>query len=137
MRSKQQGLSYFGVVAAISLFAVLLKVGVVVGPMYMDYLTIDKTISNMFKETDVSGKSVEVFRSGIMGRLEMNNMRDRKVDDIMTIRRDGNNFVILLDYEDRKQLYGNLDAVAHFKKTYSTENPDGVVDNTPAEAPAK
>jgi hypothetical protein len=43
----------------------------------------------------------------------------------MVIRREGNKTIIELDYEERKNLMSNLDIVAHFKKSYSSEKPDG------------
>ncbi|HEX5276958.1 MAG TPA: DUF4845 domain-containing protein [Fluviicoccus sp.] len=134
MRRFQGGISYWGVVVAISFLAFVLKAVVVIGPMYMDYMTLDKMISGMFKEADVDGKTIESFRSGISSRMDMNNIRDRKIDDIMTIRREGNAFVIVLDYEDRKQIAGNLDVVTHFRKVYSSENPDGIKDDEAADS---
>ncbi|HEX5360486.1 MAG TPA: DUF4845 domain-containing protein [Fluviicoccus sp.] len=128
MRNLQRGMSYWGVVVGISLFVLILKLGIVIGPMYMDYMTLNQMISGMFKESDVDGKTIESITNGISSRMDMNNIRDRKVEDIMTIRREGNIFVVVLDYEDRKQIFGNLDVVTHFRKTYSSEHPDGIKD---------
>jgi hypothetical protein len=43
----------------------------------------------------------------------------------MVIRREGEKTIIELDYEERKNLMSNLDLVAHFKKSYTFEKPDG------------
>jgi hypothetical protein len=136
MRSRQRGISYWGVVLGITLFGMMIKIGAAVGPIYMDYMAIDKMIAGMFKEPSVDGLNIADFRSGIESRMQINNIRDRKIDDLMVIRREGNIFVVVLDYEERKPLMGNLDVVAHFRKSYSTENPDGVVEEK-AEEPAK
>ncbi len=65
------------------------------------------------------------FTSDLSAQMDRNNMRDRKVEDLMVIRREGNKTIIELDYEERKNLMSNLDIVAHFKKSYSSEKPDG------------
>lgn len=136
MRSSQRGISYWGVVLAIAVFGFMIKVGAVVGPIYMDYMAVDKMIAGTFKEPSVDGLSIANFRGSMKSRMQINNIRDRELDDLMVIRREGNVFVVVLDYEERKPLIGNLDVVVHFRKSYSSENPEGVVEERPEE-PAK
>ena len=58
-------------------------------------------------------------------QMERNGIRDRQVDDLMIIGRDGDKLLVDLDYEERRNLMGNLDVVVHFKKSYTTDKPGG------------
>lgn len=126
MRHHQKGISYWGVVVVASVFALAIKVGAVVGPIYMDYMTIDKMLAAMFREPQIDELSTEKFKEGLSNRMQINNFRDKKVDEIMKISRDGKKLIIDLEYEERKNLFGNLDVVVHFKKTYTSERPEGI-----------
>lgn len=126
MRHHQQGISYWGVVVAASVFAFAIKIGTVVGPIYMDYMTIDKMLIAMFKEPQIDELSTDKFKEGLANRMQINNFRDKKVDDLMKISRDGKKLIIDLEYEERKNLVANLDVVVHFKKTYTSERPEGI-----------
>lgn len=124
--SRQRGISYWGVVAVIGLLGASIKIGAVVGPIYLDYYTIDKMIAAKFREPQVDELDLKTFRDSLAGQMDRNNMRDRKLDDLMVIKRDGKKLIIELDYEERRQMFGNLDVVVHFKKDYSSERPDGI-----------
>lgn len=125
MRSSQRGISYWGILFGVSFFALLIKVAVTVGPVYLDYITIDKMLQAKFRDTQVDKLEVAKFKIELAAQMERNGIRDRKVDDLMVVSRDGNKILIELDYEERKNLMANLDVVVHFKKSYSTEKPDG------------
>ena len=125
MRSSQRGISYWGILFGVSFFALLIKVAATVGPMYLDYMTIDEMLQAKFRDTQVDKLEVAKFKTELAAQMERNGIRDRKVDDLMVVSRDGNKLLIELDYEERKNLMANLDVVVHFKKSYSTEKPDG------------
>lgn len=127
MRFHQRGISYWSVVLLVTLFGLAIKVGAVIGPIYLDFYTIDKMLAAMFREPQIDQLTTDKFKEGLDNRMQINNMRDKKIDDLMKISRDGKTLIIDLDYEDRKNLLGNLDVVVHFKKTYSSERPDGIV----------
>jgi hypothetical protein len=101
-------------------------VAATVGPVYLDYITIDKMLQAKFRDTQVDKLEVPKFKAELAAQMERNGIRDRRViDDLMVVSRDGNKILIELDYEERKNLMANLDVVVHFKKSYSTEKPDG------------
>jgi len=127
MRKYQQGLSYWTTVFGICLFVFAIKIGSTVGPIYLDFYTIDKMLQAKFRETQVDKLEIEIFTRELNAQMERNGIRDRKVEDLMVLKREGNLLVVELDYEERKNFAGNLDIVVHFKKNYSTEKPDGFV----------
>ena len=54
----------------------------------------------------------------------------------MRIHKDGKNFIVDVVYDKREPLIGNLDVIVSFRKSFSSENPDGV-DLPPEEAEAE
>ena len=108
-----------------SLIALFIKVAATIGPVYLDYFALDKMLQAKFRDPQVDAFEIKQFTSDLSAQMDRNNMRDRKVEDLMVIRREGNKTIIELDYEERKNLMSNLDIVAHFKKSYSSEKPDG------------
>lgn len=125
MRASQQGMSYWTVLSVVSLIALALKVAATIGPVYLDYYTIDKMIQAKFRDPQVDKFEIKTFENDLSAQMDRNNIRGRKVEDLMIIRREGDKTIIELDYEERKNLMANLDVVAHFKKSYSSEKPDG------------
>ena len=136
MQQRQKGISYWGVVMAISLFGFAIKVGAAVGPIYLDYFTITRMISGMFKEPAVDEQSIKDFEDGMARRMQMNNPGEMSVKKIMRIHKDGKNFIVDVVYDKREPLIGNLDVIVSFRKSFSSENPDGV-DLPPEEAEAE
>ena len=128
MRSSQRGISYWSILFVVSFFALMIKVAATVGPMYLDYMTIDKMLRSKFKETQVDQLEIAKFKTEFAAQMDRNGIRDRKVDDLMVVQRDGNKMLVELDYEERKNLVANLDLVVHFKKTYSVDKPDGITE---------
>ncbi|HQV79511.1 MAG TPA: DUF4845 domain-containing protein [Agitococcus sp.] len=125
MRSSQRGISYWGILFGVSFFALLIKVAATVGPMYLDYMTIDKMLQAKFRDTQVDKFELTQFSKDLAAQMDRNGIRDRKVEDLMVLSRDGNKLLIELDYEERKNLMANLDVVVHFKKSYTTDKPGG------------
>ena len=126
MRSTQRGMSYWSILFGISFFAMMIKVAATVGPIYLDFYTLDKMLQAKFRETQVDKFELKQFAKDLGAQLEMNGIRDRKVDDLMVLKREGNKLLVELDYEERRNLMGNLDVVVHFQKNYSTDKPDGI-----------
>jgi hypothetical protein len=125
MRASQRGMSYWTVLSVVSLIALFIKVAATIGPVYLDYYTIDKMIQAKFRDPQVDKFEMKTFEADLSSQMDRNNIRDRKIVDLMVIRREGDKTIIDLDYEERKNLMANLDLVAHFKKSYSSEKPDG------------
>jgi hypothetical protein len=128
MRKYQQGLSYWSVMFGICFLAFVIKLTATVGGIYLDYYTLDKMLQAKFRETQVDKLEIKQFIKDFEAQMERNGVRDRKVEDLMVVKREGNLLIIELDYEERKNFAANLDIVVHFKKNYSTAKPDGYVE---------
>lgn len=118
---KQAGISYLGVMFIVLLVGGAIKVTAAIGPAYYDYYTIDKIISSLYREGRAS--SIADFKRGLSDRFQINNIRDKSPDNF-NYSMDSGTLVVELDYESRSNLVGNLDLVAHFKKTYGSDAPE-------------
>lgn len=119
-RHKQLGMSYIGVLLILFIVGGLAKVAITIGPAYYDFYTIDRIIASLYRERGGRANNIEEFKNALSNRFQINNIRD-KTPDSFGYSMDGAELTIELDYEVRKQLFGNLDLVAHFKKTYSSD----------------
>jgi len=77
----QQGASYIGILFAIVGFAFLAKVAIAVWGPYFDDRMVDNQIEELLKSSPAN-IAPEKFRQQMGQRLEMNNIRDLKFDEI-------------------------------------------------------
>lgn len=122
-RHAQRGASFLGIMIAVIIFAVAVKLFTAVGPAYYDYYTIDKIISSLFR--DGRGNTVEDFKRGLSDRFQINNIRNKSPDDF-SYKFEDRKLIVELDYEVREKFVGNLDFIMHFKKTYTSELKPGI-----------
>lgn len=126
MNQRQKGLSYFGVVFAVGLFGLLIKVGAAVGPVYLDHMTISKLVTNAIQDPETKKMAPKEFKDYLNRAFNMNNMSDRKAEDLLKFSPGSDGYVVDLEYEERKNLIANMDVVVYFAKSYSAEHPEGV-----------
>ncbi len=110
---KQRGLSLVTIFFLIGVFLFILYIGLKISPIYADNWTIRAALKGVAEDTSM----VQVNRAEIYDRLQrrltVNNVTAIKRDDI-TVTREGNTFVIRLNYVDERQVIGNLHAAAYF-----------------------
>lgn len=116
MRKNQQGTSYIGILLGIIALAFMLKIAVAVWPLYWDDHAIDQQIVEQIKNSSAD-ITPSKFSSEVGRRLEMNNIRDIKFDDIATVStQDG--LQVTKKYEVRKNFMLNIDIVLTFEKSF-------------------
>ena len=116
MRKNQQGASYIGILLGIIALAFMLKIIVAVWPFTPD----DRVINNQIVE-QINKSSTDItpmkFATEVDKRLEMNNIRDTKLEDIATVStKDG--LQVTKKYEVRKNFMLNIDLVLTFEKSF-------------------
>ena len=113
---RQAGISYWGVMLMIMVFAVTAQFSIVAAPAYLDDVTIDKVIEDRLRVAKNTDNYSELERS-IQKQLELNNMQAVKTEDILTITTEGG-IKVHKKYEVRKKFISNMDLVMHFEKTF-------------------
>ena len=81
MRASQRGVSYWSVLSIVSLIALFIKVAATIGPVYLDYYTIDKMIQAKFRDPQVDKFELKTFLTDLSAQMDRNNIRDRKVQE--------------------------------------------------------
>ncbi len=111
---KQRGITLTGflVFAVIAIAAMLL--GFKIGPAYMEYLTIQKTLRNLAAEPAMKTVSRGEFNSAWNARAGVDNIKAIGYDDIQ-IEKDGSGVVLSAEYSVRVPLFYNLSALMEFK----------------------
>lgn len=111
---QQRGITLTGfLVFAVLLIAALL-LGFKIGPAYMEYYTIQKTLRVMAAEPAMKTASRGEFNSAWNARAGMDNIKAIGYDDIQ-IEKDGSGIVLSAEYSVRVPLFGNLSALMEFK----------------------
>lgn len=112
----QQGASYIGILFAIVGFAFLTKVVIAVWGPYFDDRMVDNQIEELLKSSPAN-IAPEKFRQQMGQRLERNNIRDLKFDEIAKVTNtDG--LQVHKNYEIRKNFILNIDLVMKFEKDF-------------------
>ncbi|MFN3238542.1 MAG: DUF4845 domain-containing protein [Pseudomonadales bacterium] len=115
----QRGVGFAGWLVIILLLGGLLSVGTKLVPIYMNNNTISGLMDKLSEEPDVAMKSKgEIFKI-LTNRLKLNNIRDFKVEENMEVVRTKDGSTLVLDYEARVPVVGNIDLIASFNKEVS------------------
>lgn len=120
MRSRQRGMSYLGLAFLLGILAMVVKLLLTVGPVYLDYYTLDKTLRAVLAEPQVEAKSIDDIKTNLQNRLDINNFKEKTPNDFV-YQKEGNKLTIEVDYEVRRGLISNIDLIVHFKKTYTSD----------------
>lgn len=117
---KQKGMSFFGWLAVLVLAAFFASAAFKLIPHYMDNKALEKAIMAVEEDKSVGDKIITVadFYSHISKSMQVNSIRDLKLDDIMTVTKSNNDFLVHLKYEQREPLIKNIDLVVTFDKEY-------------------
>ena len=116
----QKGMSFFGWLAILVLVAFFASAAFKLIPHYMDNKALEKAIMavELDKATGAKVDNVADFYSHISKSMQVNSIRNLKMDDILEVTQVNNDFVVLLKYEAREPLIKNIDVVVSFDKEY-------------------
>ena len=113
----QSGASTLGILIVVLFFGSLLTLGIKLGPIYLDDYTIQEALEGLDGTKGLSKMTVGEVRGLINKRLSVNNVRGFDAKAI-TVKADGDQVQIDVDYEVRTGLFSNVDAVVHFQHSY-------------------
>ncbi len=116
-RSKQRGISVMGGLAGVVLIAASVTTALRIGPHYIDFRTI-QSIMEALPTAEVHEMDKGAIRELLRKRFRINNIRDFRVQDILSIERTKVSTVVVIDYEVRENLLFNADIVVMFEDQY-------------------
>lgn len=92
-------------------------------PHYFDYMSMDKIITSVETDRALDIRSVRDFYSHVNKGMQVNGVRDIKLEDVLKVEVENNEFKAHLNYEKREPMIRNLDLVARFDKEYRLRMP--------------
>ncbi len=116
MRKNQQGASYIAILIAIIGFAFLAKIAIAVWGPYWDDRIVDSQIVELLQSSPAN-TAPSKFSSQMSQRLDMNNVRDLKFDEIAQVT-NVEGLQVKKEYEIRKPFLLNIDLVLKFEKSF-------------------
>lgn len=111
---RQRGLGLLGIMFWLGLGALVLTVGVRLGPPYMQFLTVKSAMSAVSEDTELKGKGRNEILSSLGRRLEINSVSGLPPQAFRVEQKDFGQKLIA-DYEVRVHLLLNIDAVLSFQ----------------------
>ncbi len=114
MIRSQRGMSIINLIVGIFLFTLILKLSFSLIPAYWDNHIINKQLTELLAQNT----SVSQLTQKMNERLEMNDIRDLKFEDIAKISNLQDQVKVSTHYEVRKHLLSNIDLVLTFEKNF-------------------
>ncbi|QEY58983.1 DUF4845 domain-containing protein [Pseudomonas sp. C27(2019)] len=116
----QRGASFFSWLVILVLIAFFASAAFKLIPHYMDNKALEKAILAV-EEDKATGDKIDTvgdFYNHISKSMQVNSIRDLKMDDIIEVTQNNNDFLVHLKYEKRESLIKNIDLVVTFDKEY-------------------
>ncbi|MEO4047457.1 DUF4845 domain-containing protein [Pseudomonas sp. CAU 1711] len=114
----QKGMSMLGWMVVLALVAFFASTAFKMLPHYMDFWSLEKAITSLETDRAAEVRTVRDFYAHVEKAMQVNGIRDIKLDDVLEVQLEGNEFLAHLQYEKREPLIQNLDLVANFDKEF-------------------
>ncbi|MGE8496392.1 MAG: DUF4845 domain-containing protein [Pseudomonas sp.] len=119
----QKGLSILSWLVMLAVVAFLASTAFKVLPHYLDYMSMEKMITSVETEKALNIHTVGDFYAHVSKGMQVNSIRDLKLEDALTVTVENNEFLAHLKYEKREPLIENIDLVVHFDKEFRVRMP--------------
>lgn len=119
----QKGLSVLSWLMVLAVVAFLASSAFKMLPHYFDYMSMEKIITSVGQEHAGDIRSVTDFYGHVTKGMQVNNIRDMRLRDVLTVSLENSEFHAHLKYEKREPLIENLDLVVHFDKEFRVPIP--------------
>ena len=114
---KQSGMGFWGYVAVLLAIAVVITLGLRLGPHYMNHRTVVSIINSLSADS-VHQMEKRKIRETLKKRFKINTLYDLEPADIIEIVRTKEHTKLNLSYEVREPMVYNVDAVLVFKDEF-------------------
>ncbi len=118
LKHSQKGMSVLGWMSMLAVLAFVASAFLKMLPHYMDYMTMEKLITEIETNPAFDVRSVNQFYGQIGKGMEVNQIRDINLKEALIVELVDNEFRAHLQFESRESLIGNLDLVAKFDKEF-------------------
>lgn len=113
---RQQGMTLLGWVFLLAVLGFLVLLALRLMPAYMEYFSVVNSVKSVAEQSTAETPFTEM-RRGISRRFQVNSISDVRADDIGIVR-DGDGIYLHVDYEVRRPVMGNVDAIVSFERRF-------------------
>lgn len=114
---KQRGLSFLAWMIILSMAGVMVITGIKLTPVYIQYYTVAKILEQMQTEPSLKGAQKPEIATSFGKRLDVSQINLPKGSYKITKIQGKNGYLLEVEYEERRSLFGNLSIVASFKRS--------------------
>ena len=118
MHRQQRGVTAIGWIVLLVPVALVLYAAIRLFPVYMNYLSVSRVMTQQAQESATSD-SAQTIHYGLEKRLDIDAVTFPDAKDFV-IRRDGQSWVIEVDYEETVPLLANVSLLTKFAKSVKT-----------------
>jgi hypothetical protein len=115
MHRRQRGVTAIGWVFLLIPMAIVIYSAIRLVPVYLNYTKVARSMEQLSKES-AAGDSAQSLRFALEKRLDIEGITFPDIKDF-GIRRDGQSWVVEIDYEDGAPLLSNLQVTAKFQES--------------------
>lgn len=116
MRSRQAGITFIGWILLLTPIAVVGYAAIRLAPVYLNYMKVAKALKQTAEENAGEAQiNPAAVRSSLQARFDIDSIDFPKVSDV-SVAREGNNWVLSIDYEDQAPLFAGISMLVKFDK---------------------
>jgi hypothetical protein len=112
---QQTGLTPLATIAILVLVGFVVYLALKVVPLYLEYFNVVSSVNSLDQDPDLSQKSTAAVRDLLARRFDINDVKRVTAKDAQ-ITRSGGKTIVVVAYEARVSIIGNIDLIASFKK---------------------
>ena len=113
MKKQQRGMTMIGFILSLAIAGLFIYVGMKLIPMYSEFYSVKKALAAMGNEDGIANKSASEVRRSLNKRLSLSYATNIKNEHIK-VERQGAGWMVTVNYENRREMIGNLDVVGRF-----------------------
>lgn len=125
MKRKQSGLTLVGFIIVLAVVGVFAYCGMKVFPMYTEFFSVKQALDQMADESGIATNPPPKIKDLLFRRLYVSYVESVRPQDVQ-VERTGDGYRVVVDYEVRRPLIGNLDIVGRFHEEQELRRGGGV-----------
>ena len=114
MKRNQSGLTLIGFVIVLAVVGVFAYCGMKLFPMYSEFYSVKQALKGLAAEPGIANTDPAKVKDLLFRRLYVSYAENVKPNNVK-VTRDGQGYVVTVQYEVRRELIGNLDVVGKFE----------------------
>jgi hypothetical protein len=114
--AKAQRGSIYTTMILVALFGLVILAALKIAPAYIDDSAVNSTMETMQESAEFSTMNIGDIRSSLMRTLNTNRIDFQASNVVLT--KEGGNEYIDINYESRKPLFYNIEAIVKFQHRY-------------------